>query len=54
MSYKTFRQLEAAIKLAADLNAEDEDGWTYEVVDCENGLGYVKVYDEDAEYVGDV
>jgi hypothetical protein len=54
VSYKTFRALEAATKLAADLNAEDEDGWTYEVVDCKNGLGYVEVYDEDAELVGEI
>ena len=51
---KIFHSLEEAVKLAAALNVEDEDGWSYEAVDCKNGLGYVKVYDEDEVYVGDV
>jgi hypothetical protein len=54
MDYKIFRSLDKAQELAADLNAEEEDGWTYEVVDCKNGLGYIQVYDEDKNLMGGI
>lgn len=48
---QAFYTLEKANKYAAALTAADEDGWTYKVIDCKNGLGRIDVYDEDGELV---
>ena len=41
-----FYQYDKAVKIAAELQAADED-WTYKAVDCTNGLGRIDVIDED-------
>ena len=45
-----FYNYDKAVKVAKELSDNDED-WTYEVVDCKNGLGRIDVYDEDGELV---
>ena len=42
-----FYNLAKAESVAKEMNATDD--WTYKVVDCENGLGRIDVYDEDGE-----
>ena len=52
---RTFLNEEAAKRIAADLEREDEDGWRYE---AEQGAGVtakvwlIEVYDEDANWLG--
>ena len=41
--------LDNAKEIAKEMNASDD--WTYRVVDCENGLGRIDVFDEDNELV---
>ena len=45
---------EKAESIAAEMTEYEEDGWTYEADHDPKGTGYsrVKVYDEDAEFVG--
>lgn len=50
-SAQVFYPLEKAGKIAKEANRIDEDGWSYEVVDCKNGLGRIDVYDEEGELV---
>ena len=42
--------LEEARRIAAETGKHDPD-WTYDVVDCRNGLGRIDIYDEDGELV---
>lgn len=44
---------EDAEKVAAELNAGDEDGWTYKVCHDPAGTGksFIEAYDEDGEFV---
>ncbi|NJM67877.1 MAG: hypothetical protein HC851_20510 [Acaryochloris sp. RU_4_1] len=44
-------KLEKAHQVAAELQAGEEDGWAYEIVDCKNGLGRIDIYDEERELV---
>ena len=46
-----FHNLAKAHKVAAAMQAGDEDYWSYRVSDCGNGLGRIDVYDEDDEIV---
>ncbi len=45
-----------AAELAAELNAKDEDGWIYTVVNNPDTNGpktaIIKIYDEDGHFVG--
>lgn len=41
--------LEKANSIAQELNGSDD--WTYQVVDCKNGLGRIDVFDEENELV---
>jgi hypothetical protein len=43
--------LEKAREIAAQLQAGEEDGWTYEVVDCNNGLGRIDIRNEEGELI---
>lgn len=45
---------EKAEILATDLNANDEDGWTYRAKHDPKGTGYslVEIFDENGEFVG--
>lgn len=43
--------LDKANTIAEQLREGEEDGWTYRVVDCQNGFGRIDVYDEDDNLV---
>ena len=47
---------EEADRIAAELNADPDDDWTYEAVHSPTGTGYsfINIYDEDGEFVGKV
>jgi len=45
-----FYNLSKANEIADYMNKSDLD-WTYNVIDCENGLGRIDIYDEDSELV---
>ena len=51
----TFYEKAKAEEIAAIMNANEEDGWTYEVVDPGNDRGLVKIVlkDEEGEVVVD-
>jgi len=52
--HHTFLTRAKADELAARLNAEDDEGWTYKAKHCPIGTGwsYVEAYDEDGFLVG--
>jgi hypothetical protein len=45
-----------ADELAAKMNADKDDDWTYEVVHCPKGTGlsFIKIFDEENEFIGKV
>ena len=44
---------EKARELAESLNCDEEDGWSYEAVDCRGGkYASIRIYDESGEFVG--
>ncbi len=47
---------EKAIQVAADMQAGEDEGWTYAPVHCPKGTGhsYIEIYDEDGFLVGRV
>lgn len=49
-----FNSKEEAEALAAKLNANEADDWTYKAKHCPKGTGYsfIQIYDESGEYVG--
>ncbi len=51
-----FLTKDKAESLATELNATDEDGWTYRAKHDPKGTGYslVEVFDEDGEFVDHV
>ena len=50
-SPQTFYPVAKAHGFAAVMNAQDDDDWTYSVVEGDNGMGRINVYDEDGELV---
>jgi len=57
LNKKTFRPIKKAEDLAAKLNADKQDDWTYVVVECKfngenNGRAYIKILDEFGVEVG--
>ena len=55
-SHKVYQTVAAAQDVADELNAEDEDGWTYKVVADPKGTGkaIIKIFDEAGEFVGNL
>ena len=49
----TLMSKSAAIKLAAFLNADNEDDWTYKA-NCGMLLSFVEIYDEEGVYIGNL
>lgn len=41
--------LDKAYAVAKEMNESDD--WTYQVIDCKNGLGRIDVFDEENELV---
>jgi len=41
--------LDKANEIAKEMNETDD--WTYQVIDCKNGLGRIDVFDEENELV---
>ena len=44
-----FYEYEKAVELVKSV--DENDDWTYIVVDCKNGLGRIDAYDEDNELI---
>ena len=52
---KTFYNVKKAKKIAEQLNADNDDDWTYKVVTNDvNNLAFIRVYDEDGFFVEDL
>lgn len=51
---KFYKNPAHAVAAAAKAEADDDCGWKYVAVHCPDGTGYsfIKIYDEDGEFVG--